>query len=250
MLDHNKQHSEAIDAYGKAFNLAPKDTDAWNNLLYQLSMEDGKVHLTLEIYKTIIASSTRYANPRINREDWAEVYGLLYGYNQDDDVHITEAVPFTHTVEKSDFLNVAFDEEDYALAAEIESQMSDRTPQQFIVGWFHSHPGIMLSLSQLDVKTQLAWQTNNPKAIALVFNPTRLASQGEVAKKDEEIQPLKNDLGFLCLRLNDPSKVMEANFHKVPFDFTDVDIDDTLIENVARISWAGQPNHFFPGGDF
>ncbi len=34
-------------------------------------MGEGIVKLNLEIYKTIIASTTRYANPRIKEEDWA-----------------------------------------------------------------------------------------------------------------------------------------------------------------------------------
>ena len=77
-------------------------------------MGEGIVKLNLEIYKTIIASTTRYANPRIKEEDWAEVYGLLYGYNDGDNVIITEAVPFTHTKKKGHILKVEFDEEDYA----------------------------------------------------------------------------------------------------------------------------------------
>ena len=203
-------------------------------------MGEGIVKLNLEIYKTIIASTTRYANPRIKEEDWAEVYGLLYGYNDGDNVIITEAVPFTHTKKKGHILKVEFDEEDYALAADIESQMIDRTPPQFIVGWFHSHPGILLMLSQDDVKTQLAWQTNNPHAVALVFNPTRLAKQVEMAKKKgDPVKPLKNDTGFLCFRLDDASRGIEGNFHEVPFDFLDLEKDETLIKNAQEfMGWV------------
>jgi proteasome lid subunit RPN8/RPN11 len=211
-------------------------------------MAEGKVKLNLEIYKTMIASATRYANPRIKEEDWAEIYGLLYGYNDGDDVVITEAIPFTHTKKKGHILKVEFEEEDYALAADIESQMFDRTPPQFIVGWFHSHPGILLMLSQDDVKTQLSWQTNNPKAIAIVFNPTRLGKQVEVAKKKgDPVKPLHNDTGFLCFRLDDTTKGIEGNFHEVKFEFTDLEHDENLIKNAQE--FMGWVTKSFPRDD-
>ena len=112
----------------------------------------GKIKLNLEIYKTIIATTVRYANVKIPEEDWAEVYGLLYGYINGDDVIVTEAIPFTHTKKQRHILKVEFDEEDYALAASIESEFYIKDPPQYIVGWYHSHPGIKLMLSQDDVK--------------------------------------------------------------------------------------------------
>ena len=52
----------------------------------------GIIKLNLEIFKTIIATTVRYANARIPDEEWAEVYGLLYGYNDGKNVMITEAI--------------------------------------------------------------------------------------------------------------------------------------------------------------
>ncbi len=208
----------------------------------------GTVKLNLEIYKTIIATTTRYANARIPEEEWAEAYGLLYGYNDGDDVMITEAIPFTHTKKQRHILKVEFDEEDYALAASIESEFYIRDPPQYIVGWYHSHPGIKLMLSQDDIKNQLAWQTNNPLAIALVFNPVRLLKQVEVpARKGDPVTQLQMDSGFLVYRLDDPNRGIEAAFHEVPFAFTDYSFDENLLSNAQEfVQWVTKA---FPRGN-
>ena len=52
----------------------------------------GKIKLNLEIYKTIIATTVRYANVKIPEEEWAEVYGLLYGYIKDEYVVLKTVV--------------------------------------------------------------------------------------------------------------------------------------------------------------
>ena len=209
----------------------------------------GKIKLNLEIYKTIIATTVRYANVKIPEEDWAEVYGLLYGYIDGDDVIVTEAIPFTHTKKQRHILKVEFDQEDYALAASIETEVFYiRDPPQYIVGWYHSHPGIKLMLSQDDVKNQLAWQSNNPLAVALVFNPVRLQKQIEVpARRGDPVKQLHLDTGFLNFRLDDPNRGLEAAFHIVPFEFTDLNLDESLIFNAQE--FARYVTRAFPRGD-
>lgn len=207
----------------------------------------GKIMLNLQIYKTIIATTVRYANAKIPEEEWAEVYGLLYGYNDGDNVIITEAIPFTHTKKKRHILKVEFDEEDYALAASIESEFYLRDPPQYIVGWYHSHPGIKIMLSQDDVKNQLAWQTNNPLAVALVFNHSRLLKQIEMpSRKGDPIKQLNLDPGFICYRLDDPKSGLEASYHSIPYEFTDYEMDQPFINNAKEfVHWVTKA---FPRG--
>ncbi len=215
--------------------------------LLTMSNSQGKIILTLDIYKTIIATTVRYANSRIPEEEWAEVYGLLYGYNDGDNVIITEAVPFTHTKKQRHILKVEFDQEDYALAASIESEFYLRTPPQYIVGWYHSHPGIKIMLSQDDVKNQLAWQTNNPLAVALVFNHSRLVKQIEMpSRKGDPVKQLHMDPGFICFRLDDPTRGLEAAYHQIPFEFSDYEMDEPFIENARDfVKWVTKA---FPRG--
>ena len=195
----------------------------------------GIVKLDLNVYKTIIASMTRYSNPRIPEDEWIEAMGLLYGYNDGDDVVITECVPFTHTKKEGHILRVQFDQEDYVLATEIENQFIQREPPQFIVGWVHSHPGIVIMLTQDDIKNHLAWQTNNPNAIALVFNHQRLLRQEETPRKrgDPKI-PLELDPGFKIFRLTDPKKGLESNYDEVEYQFSDFPLNQELITNAKE----------------
>ena len=208
----------------------------------------GKVILNLEIYKTIIASTVRYANATIPEKDWAEVYGLLYGYVQNDNAIITAAVPFTHTQKVKRILKVEFSEQDYVDAAEIETEMMVEDPPKYIMGWYHSHPGIKVMLSQDDVRTQLSWQEQNPHAIALVFNHKQLLDQVELpARKGDPVKPLKDDLGFRIYRLDNPSKGLEAQYHEVPFEFSDLKVDSTLVKNAQE--FVGYVTKAFPRGD-
>jgi proteasome lid subunit RPN8/RPN11 len=208
----------------------------------------GKVILDMNIYKTIIASMTRYSNPRIQEADWIEAMGLLYGYNDGENVVVTEAVPFTHVKKAGHILKVQFSDEDYALAADIESNFYLRDPPQFIVGWFHSHPGILVMLSQDDVKNQLAWQTNNPLAIALVFNHNRLLKQIEVApRKGDPVKRLENDPGFKIFRLDNANKGMQASYADLNYEFSDFPMDANFINNAQQFgTWVGKA---FPRDD-
>lgn len=209
----------------------------------------GKVIINLEIYKTIITSLTRYSNPLIPHDQWIEVMGLLYGYNEKDNVIITEAVPFTHTKKEGHILKVQFDEADYALAADLETnEFNTRSPPQFIVGWFHSHPGIKVMLSQDDITNQLAWQTNNPLAIALVFNHERLLKQIEEPKnKGDQPEKLVNDPGFKCFRLEDVRRGIEGNYDEIEYEFSDFKVDKLFIQNAQEFCiWTA---YAFPRGD-
>jgi len=192
----------------------------------------GTIKINLEIYKTIIATTVRYANAKIMENEWAEVYGLCYGYIKGDDVIVTEVIPFTHTKKQRHILKVEFEEEDYALAASIESEFYIKDPPQYIVGWYHSHPGIKLMLSSDDIRNQLAWQTNNPLAVALVFNHVRLLKQIEVpARKGDPLKQLHLDIGMKAFRLDDPNRGIEAAFHEIPIAFTDYPVDENFIAN-------------------
>ncbi|MHA1339696.1 MAG: hypothetical protein ACTSRZ_08370 [Promethearchaeota archaeon] len=196
-----------------------------------IKKDAGKIFLNLDIYRKIIASMIRYSNPLTPSEEWIEAMGLLYGYNDGDNVIVTEAIPFTHTKKEGYILKVQFDEEDYALAADIETKFMTKDPPQFIVGWFHSHPGIKVMLSQDDIKNQMAWQTNNPKAFALVFNHERLLKQvEEPARKGDLPIPLKNDPGIKCFRLDDPTRGLEANYYEIEYIFTDCFVDEKFIQ--------------------
>ncbi len=184
-----------------------------------MGKKEDKVILDMEVYWATIAATVRYASARIPEPEWREFYGLLLGKIEDKvNVHVTQAVPMTHTKNIGHILKVQFEEEDYVAATVIESEANER--EQFLVGWVHSHPGIKVMFSQDDIKTQLYWQGANEHAIGIVFNQKRLLNQAEMpAKKGDPLTPLQNDPGFEIYRLDDPNRGIQASYHKVQYEF-------------------------------
>jgi proteasome lid subunit RPN8/RPN11 len=200
-------------------------------------MTAKKVSMDLEIYKTIIAHATRYANARIPPDDWVEIAGLFYGYADGDTAVITAAVPYTHVKKVGRILKFEFSEEDYVIASGIEEEFYTRDPPQYCMGWYHSHPGIKVMFTQDDIRNQLGWQSQNPLAVGLVFNHVRLLKQYEMpARKGDPVVDLQNDPGFLVFQLDDPAKGLGANFVEVPFELRDVPINASLIANAQEFA--------------
>jgi proteasome lid subunit RPN8/RPN11 len=200
-------------------------------------------------YLTIVAACVRFANVKIRKEDWIEVHGVFLGKNvgkkNKKDVIISAAFPIMH--EKFDPEQVVdryeFSEEDYVNLALIEEKGFET--DEFVVGWWHSHPGFKVMLSGLgDRKTTLYWQSINPFAIALVFNPDRLTRQIELPfKKGDPIIQLKNDPGFKIFRLDD-SNDSKSNFHEVEYKIEGYESIEQLVTLTQK--FIIDVTNFFP----
>jgi proteasome lid subunit RPN8/RPN11 len=198
-----------------------------------------------QVYQTIVAASVRFANTRILKDDWLEVYGTFIGKVEEDNVIISKAYPITHQEKKPEDIidKVYWNEEDYASFAEIDDVAFNNN--EFTVGWWHSHPGFKVMMSQLDVKTTLSYQTYNPNAISLVFNPTRLIRQVELAeKKGNPDKQLKNDPGFKIFRLDDINRGIEASYHEVGYEIHGFDSKEQLVSKIQK--FVIEVTNFFP----
>ncbi len=209
-----------------------------------MGKKEGKVIIDMEVYWATIAATVRYASARIPEPDWREFYGLLLGKIEDKvNVHVTQAIPMTHTKNIGHILKVQFEEEDYVAATMIEGEANER--EEFLVGWVHSHPGIKVMFSQDDIKTQLYWQQANPLAIGIVFNQKRLLNQAEMpAKKGDPLIPLQNDPGFEVFRLDDPDRGIQASYHKVLYEFNYPKSMPEIVQQ-GKI-FAEEATQFFP----
>jgi proteasome lid subunit RPN8/RPN11 len=186
-------------------------------------------------YKTIVASSVRYANTRFPEDDWLEVYGIFTGKIEDDDVIISSAYPITHQEKKPEDIidKVYWSTEDYESFSIIDDKAFSKG--EFTVGWWHSHPGFKVMMSQLDVKTTLSYQQNNPKAISLVFNPSRLIRQVELPyRKGDPVKQLKTDPGFKIFRLDDINKGIEASYHEVMYKIQGYENMEKLVQQTQN----------------
>ncbi|MFX0058817.1 MAG: hypothetical protein ACFE85_18120 [Candidatus Hodarchaeota archaeon] len=158
------------------------------------------VIINAEAYKTIILYASRYANQSIPQKDWKEIYGILTGYTDGDFVYVKNAYPLTFGHDT----DVQLDERHYVFISEIEDKLYEEGKGDFVVGWFHSHPGLTLFFSEIDITNQLWFQLNNPDFCGLVFDHTLLGQ-----KKEEKIGDnilTKYDTGFEIYRLTDVNK--------------------------------------------
>ncbi|MFX0007074.1 MAG: hypothetical protein ACFFA7_08585 [Promethearchaeota archaeon] len=185
-----------------------------------------------KVYLTVVAASVRFANARIPKDDWLEVSGIFTGRNEADDVIISEAFPIMHQELDKDAVidQYKWSDEDYEATYVIDELAFSKDPPDFVIGWWHSHPGFKVMMSHIDIRTTLSYQQNNPLAISLVFNPTRLIRQIEVAdKKGDPDKQLKNDPGFKIFRLDDTNRGIEASYHTVDYKVEGYDSIEQLV---------------------
>ncbi|NVM46371.1 MAG: hypothetical protein HWN79_15790 [Candidatus Lokiarchaeota archaeon] len=200
------------------------------------------VIINAEAYKKIILYASRYANHSIPSKDWKEIYGILTGYSDDDFVFVKNAYPLTFGHDT----DVQLDERHYVFISEIENKLYGEGEGHFMVGWFHSHPGLTLFFSDIDITNQLWFQQNNPDFCGLVFDHTILGKKRE--EKIEDNILTKYDTGFEIYRLIDvtidPSSAeYENNYHKI--DYIVEGLNKFFFANVlaelSSLASAGKP---------
>jgi proteasome lid subunit RPN8/RPN11 len=167
-------------------------------------------------YKTIILYASRYANQALPQNEWKEIYGILTGYVDDDFLHVKNAYALTFGHDT----DVTLDERHYVFIGEIQQRLDDEGNNHFVVGWFHSHPGLSLFFSYVDLINQLGFQAKFEEAIGLVFDHTLLGKKKVELIGDNKLT--KYDTGFEIYRLTDVnldpnSAEYENNYHKVDY---------------------------------
>ncbi|MFX1322295.1 MAG: hypothetical protein ACFFAQ_11705, partial [Promethearchaeota archaeon] len=182
----------------------------------EVQLNRKPVIISADAYKTIILYASRYANQSVPQKDWKEIYGILTGYTDDDFVYVKNAYPLTFGHDT----DVQLDERHYVFISQIEDKLYEEGKGDFVVGWFHSHPGLSLFFSDIDITNQLWFQQNNPDFCGLVFDYTLLGK-----KKEEKIGEnilTKYDTGFEIYRIidvnKDPNSLdYDKNYFKVDY---------------------------------
>ena len=188
------------------------------------------VFIPKNVYLTTVAACVRFANKRIDKDDWLEVSGIFIGRNEGDDVYITKSYPIMHQKLDKDAVidQYKWSDEDYEALYVIDDEAFSNN--EFTVGWWHSHPGFKIMMSHIDIKTTLSYQTNNPLAISLVFNPERLVRQIELPeKKGDPVKQLEGDPGFKIFRLDDVTKGIQASYHTTDYIVNGFDSREQLV---------------------
>lgn len=162
--------------------------------------EKGKVLLKQCTYRNMMLHMLHYARHGVSQSNWVETAGWIIGKIEDDDVVCMDAFP----IMTGSAVEFEFKEEHYIKAAAIDNELFERDEGEFIVGWYHSHPGLGLFLSHTDIMNHLGFQSANPKAIALVFDHMKYSEE-------------EKNFGFEIFRLNDPNLGPSSDYHKLEF---------------------------------
>lgn len=220
--------------------------------------KEKKVIIHAEAYKSIILYSTRYANASIPREQWREIYGILVGTKSDDAVIVERAIPMTY----GESTDVVLGPEHYGFIEEIQNKLDEEGRNRFMVGWFHSHPGLTLFYSYVDISNQIFFQSLNPDFMGIVFDHTYLLDKQYRPSgyefhpsnlnptykitEDHPNHPFKT--GIVCYRLNDPqmdvnNPLFETNYHDVDYEILGLDqyFFAQLLTELSSYAAAGVP---------
>ncbi|MEE9377572.1 MAG: hypothetical protein V3V33_06005 [Candidatus Lokiarchaeia archaeon] len=187
----------------------------------QIEKISKPVVIRADAYKTIILYASRYANKSVPPAEWKEIYGILIGKSDEELVYVerSEALTFGHSTD------VQLDERHYGFIEEIQERLNKEGEGYYMVGWFHSHPGLNLFFSYIDIINQLGFQQTNDDFCGLVFDHTLLGKKKEEIIKSEdgsEYAMTKYDTGFEIYRItdvnmniNDPG--FDNNYHKIDY---------------------------------
>jgi 26S proteasome regulatory subunit N11 len=120
--------------------------------------------LLVRISVTALAKVIRHtvSSPR------REVAGLLIGRERGEELLVRYAVKGHQT---GSLGHVVLDE---LVMARLTELLHLSGAGLYIVGWYHSHPGIGVFMSAIDYATQLNYQRLYPKSVALVIDPVEI----------------------------------------------------------------------------
>ena len=143
--------------------------DIKNEQILPKDLENDKtITISVKAILKIASHALKYANPKISKDKWVEVIGLLAGkqYNYGPKLHIEDAYPMGHG-------NAVYAEiKDYKNFVRAFNDIKKKN--LFICGWYHSHPSYGTWMSDEDIGTQARYQKLWDKAIALVVDPYQI----------------------------------------------------------------------------
>ena len=165
------------------------------------------VLLTVKAYERIVGYAIRYANEDQNPDKWREVYGILIGSIENNaKVIVKDAIPMV----VGSRAGVQFENKQYVDMSQIDASVFERSIQDkkndFIIGWFHTHPGFGFFYSPIDCMTQLGYQIPNPYAVGLIFDH---------CKKESDL----HFLGIAGLRLKDPELGISSSYDLIEMKY-------------------------------
>ncbi len=186
---------------------------------YGINPVKTPVLLKLNAYRRMVGYAMRYANNELSAKNWREVYGILIGSIENNkEVIIKDAIPML----VGDRAGVRYENKQYVDMAQIDESVYQKSIQDekndFIIGWWHTHPGFKFFFSSVDCLTQLGYQIPNPFAVGLIFDHCELKSTDYY-------------LGVAALRMLNPEQEMLSTY-----DFADLKFEYSKKDMVKKVT--------------
>ncbi len=128
-----------------------------------------KVFITMKAFRNICEFSAQYASNYIDRRKWVECMGYLFCRQDGDRYLISDAVGISRGGETF----VTMTPDDLARVETLEKEH----PEDFLGGWWHTHPGLSPFFSDTDVQNQMFYQAQNEDGLGLVFDHSMIDSK-------------------------------------------------------------------------
>ncbi|MHA1338503.1 MAG: tetratricopeptide repeat protein [Promethearchaeota archaeon] len=209
-----------------------------NDSKNKIEQKNLEVVFSAKSFRDMILFSARFANKAIPEEEWKEVYGFLVGNIRIDNIngkeylYVAKLIPMIHGTRTE----VYFSEQDYSLSEMILDKLLKMN--MFICGWFHTHPGLGLFLSETDIYNQLGFQSAFGGAIAAVYDFTLTTEKNNGLK----VYRLSNvELGVASSYVEVPYEIEEKKEEKPLFMARSlIDIMKSIQEGGPLIKEAGE----------
>jgi len=184
--------------------------------------------MRVRIFPLALGKIVKHAASSIHKE----VAGLLIGKSSGQYLEIWDAV----TGEQ--YGTPAYVHLDEEVMARVAEDLSRLGKGLYIVGWYHSHPGLDVFLSPTDIDTQRRYQAMYPKAVALVVDPVEYAKTLKISSLKFKVFQISKEGKVVALPVSigvHRGKLLESTLHAL----STFDIRQILSEAQGRTESSG-----------
>jgi len=195
--------------------------EAYEETKDELEPKYTPVYVSTKSIERMVGYGMRFANDTTDMKKWREVYGILIGTVDDEMLTVVkDAIP----VCVGGKTGVELEPIHYVDLSQIDASIYERgiedKKKDFIIGWWHTHPGFGFFFSEVDTYTHLGYQIPNPYAVGLIFD--------HCEKKEDS-------LGIAGLRLTDPEQGLLSDYRICELHYDDdIEIINKKIEKVIK----------------
>ncbi|MDW8084120.1 MAG: Mov34/MPN/PAD-1 family protein [Candidatus Caldarchaeum sp.] len=162
--------------------------------------------MRVRIYPLALGKIIKHSTAVLNRE----VAGLLIGKSAGKVLEIWDAM----TGEQ--YGTPAYVQLDELVMAKVAEDLSKAGKGLYIVGWYHSHPGLDVFLSPTDIDTQRRYQMLYSKAVALVIDPVEYSRTQRISSLKFKVFQISKEGRIVSLPVSigiQRAKLLESTLH-------------------------------------